>query len=79
MCIHGSPLSKWDNRLLWEKYNYSDFGIVFEPYFDLDFNEVFYISDAGRSWNNEKVSIRDRVQTSFNIKINSTDDIIKLL
>lgn len=24
ICMHGSPLSKWDNRKLWEKYDYQD-------------------------------------------------------
>jgi hypothetical protein len=28
ICMHGSPLSKWDNRDLWRKYDYRDFGIV---------------------------------------------------
>jgi hypothetical protein len=27
ICMHGSPLSKWDNRDLWKKYNYREFGI----------------------------------------------------
>ena len=36
ICMHGSPLSKWDNRDLWKKYNYKDLGIVGEPYFDID-------------------------------------------
>jgi len=31
ICMHGSPLSKYDNRLLWEKYDYRDFGIVGSP------------------------------------------------
>ncbi len=79
ICMHGSPLSKWDNRKLWEKYDYSQYDIIAEPYFDLDFNEIFYITDAGRSWNNEKTSIRDRVKTKFKIDIKSTDDIMKLL
>ncbi len=79
MCMHGSPLSKWDNRDLWEKYDYRKYGIICEPYFDLDFNKVFYVTEAGRSWNNEKVSIRDKVESKFNISIHSTDDIIKLL
>lgn len=76
ICMHGSPLSKWDNRDLWEKYNYRDFGIIAEPYFDIDFNNVFYLTDAGRSWNNENVSIRDKVKSNFKFNINSTDDII---
>ena len=74
--MHGSPLSKYDNRLIWEKYDYRDFGIIAEPNFDLDFNKVFYITDAGRSWNNDKVSVRDKVDSNFDIKIRSTQDII---
>ncbi|MBC8180178.1 hypothetical protein H8E88_03555 [candidate division KSB1 bacterium] len=27
----GSPLSNYDNRLLWEKYDYRDFGIIGSP------------------------------------------------
>jgi len=48
ICMHGSPLSKWDNREIWRKYNYRDFGIIAEPYFDVDFNEVLYLTDTGR-------------------------------
>jgi hypothetical protein len=52
ICMHGSPLSKYDNRMIWEKYDYKELGILAEPYFDVDFNEVFYITDTGRKWNN---------------------------
>lgn len=78
MCMHGSPMSKWDNRLLWESYNYKEFGIISEPYFDMNFNQVFYMTDASRSWNNEEVTLRDKVASDFTIEINSSDDIIKL-
>jgi len=50
VCMHGSPLSKWDNRDLWETYDYRDYGIIAEPYFDVDFNEVLYLTDTGRRW-----------------------------
>ncbi len=59
--MHGSPLSKWDNRDLWKKYDYRDFGIIAEPYFDLDFDEVFYLTDTGRRWDGSSVSVRDKV------------------
>jgi len=61
ICMHGSPLSKWDNRDLWKKYDYRDFGIVGEPYFDLDFDEVFYLTDTGRRWDGDRVNVRDKV------------------
>jgi hypothetical protein len=41
--------------------HYSDFGIVGEPYFDIDFNKVFYLTDTGRRWDGAKVSVRDKV------------------
>ena len=30
ICMHGSPLSKYDNRLIWEKISYRDFGLIFK-------------------------------------------------
>lgn len=76
ICMHGSPLSKWDNRLLWKKYNYKELGIIGEPYFDIDFKKVLYITDTGRMWNNETSSVRDRVESGYNFKFNSTHEII---
>jgi hypothetical protein len=61
ICMHGSPLSKWDNRDLWEKYDYRHFGIIGDPYFDVDFNKVFYLTDTGRRWDGVSVSVRDKV------------------
>lgn len=78
-CMHGSPMSKWDNRLIWQNYNYKDYGIIAEPYFDIDYNDVFYITDTGRSWNSAGVSIRDKVDTSFDIQVNSTSHFIELV
>lgn len=60
ICMHGSPLSKYDNRSIWNHYNYRDYGIIAEPYFDLDFSKVLYLTDTGRRWNGDKVSVRDR-------------------
>ena len=60
ICMHGSPLSKFDNKGVWNHYSYRDYGILAEPYFDLDFSEVFYITDTGRRWDGGQYSIRDR-------------------
>ena len=62
ICMHGSPLSKYDNRMLWEKYDYRDYGIIGEPYFDINFDEVLYLTDTGRRWDGDSVSIRDKAQ-----------------
>ena len=77
-CMHGSPMSKWDNRLIWENYNYKDYGIIAEPYFDVDYNQVFYITDTGRNWNNSSISVRDKVDSLFDIEIKSTEHLIHM-
>ena len=41
ICMHGAPTSKYDGRDLWKEYNYRDYGIVGEPYFDVDFSDMF--------------------------------------
>jgi len=77
--MHGSPLSKWDNRDLWKKDNYWDFDIIAEPYFDMDFSEVSYLTDTRRAWNPSGVSGRDKVESKYNYNFKSTFDIILAL
>ena len=79
ICMHGSPLSRYDNRDLWTRYDYRDFGIIGEPYFDVDFKKVFYITDTGRKWNNEAASVRDWVESGFDIRIKNTAHLIELI
>lgn len=77
ICMHGSPMSKYDSKDIWSKYNYRNFGINGEPYFDIDFNEVFYLTDTGRRWDGFKVSVRDKVDSKFTLSFNKTSDIIQ--
>ena len=79
VCMHGSPLSKYDNREVWKKYDYKKDGIIGEPYFDIDYNQLFYITDTGRQWNNYNISVRDKVNSKYNIKINDTSHLIELI
>jgi hypothetical protein len=79
ICMHGSPLSKCDNKELWNVYDYRDYGIIGEPYFDINFNEVLYLTDTGRAWNTSRGNVRDRVQSTFNYTFKSTYDIIRAL
>ena len=79
ICMHGSPMSRYDSKDLWKNYTYADFDIIGEPYFDVNFKKVMYITDTGRSWNNKKISIRDKVETPFDNNFRHTDDIIQAL
>lgn len=79
ICMHGSPLSKYDNKDVWKQFDYRECGIIGEPYFDIDYSRLFYLTDTGRKWNNKEASIRDKVNSPFDIEIKSTEHIIKLL
>lgn len=61
ICMHGSPASKYDSKDLWRHYNYTDYEIIGEPYFDVDFKNVLYLTDTGRRWDGHKVSVRDKI------------------
>jgi len=47
ICMHGSPLSRVDNRDLWKKNDDRSYGIIGELYFDIDFNKMLYLADTG--------------------------------
>lgn len=79
VCMHGSPESRIDNREIWKKYSYKQDGIIAEPYFDVNYNEVFYITDTGRAWNKKSVIVRDKVETNINISIKNIDHMMDLI
>ena len=88
-CMEGAPISKFDNRDLWTQFNLHNFGITSEPYFDLDFENVLYLTDTGRRWDG-KMALRDNTKfylskiNSKNIsipelKVKTTKDIIRTI
>jgi hypothetical protein len=80
ICMHGSPRSKFDNKDIWKKYDYRKLGIIGEPYFDLNFSEIYYITDTGRRWNGDNVSVRDKIKQPIlhkNLNFHGTNEIIK--
>jgi hypothetical protein len=77
--MHGSPLSKWNNLDLWRKYGFMDFGIIGEAYLSLDYTDLAYMSDTGRTWERERHNIRDVVPQSRDFNIPTTADLIELI
>jgi len=70
-------LCRYDNRDFWKRYNIRDFDIIVEPYFDVDFQQVFYLTDTGRCWDGDKYSVRDKVKSNFTMSYHTTNDIIE--
>lgn len=83
ICMHGAPTSKWDGKDLWKKYDYRAQGVIGEPYFDVDFGDVFYLTDTGRCWDGYTVSVRDKIPVyqdewiKKNWVYHTTEDIIR--
>jgi hypothetical protein len=83
--MHGSPMSPYDNRAIWQKYDYKKLGIIAEPYFDLDFNQIFYITDTGRRWDGHLFNVRDKATKEnpvtnkefLKLRFHSTSEIVK--
>lgn len=79
ICMHGSPLSRFDNRKIWEQYDYRGFGIIGEPYFDVDYSRLMYLTDTGRRWDGEGMIVRDKIESVFTQRFKRTDDIIEAI
>jgi hypothetical protein len=83
--MHGSPMSPYDNRVIWKKYDYKPLGIIAEPYFDIDFNKLYYITDTGRRWDGHIYNVRDKATKEnpvtnpdfLSLRYHSTFDIIE--
>jgi len=74
ICMHGSPLSRYDNRDLWKHYDFRDFGITGEAYISLQDAGLRYFTDTGRSWSGRN-SVRD-VMPGTVPSVETTDDLI---
>lgn len=84
ICMHGAPTSQYDGKDLWKHYDYHNYGIDYEPYFDEDFDKTLYLTDTGRRWDGYKVSVRDKVPqqeewNSMGLTFHTTNDIIRWL
>ena len=82
-CMHGAPRSRYDGRDLWKTYDYKQEGILCEPYIDLDYSQLLYLTDTGRRWDGYRMSVRDKIpayQEEWKKKgwsFHATDDIIR--
>ncbi len=86
VCMHGNPFSPWLNSNIWNKYDFRDFGIIGEPYLSLDYKDVIYLTDTGRTWADKNIRVKDVIKDKDHQKnnllignISTTDDIINLI
>ena len=76
ICMHGSPLSRHDNRDLWKEYDFGEFGIAGEAYLSMVGNGLCYLTDTGRNWGG-KHSVRDAMPGAEAVPVETTDDLAR--
>lgn len=78
ICMHGRPLSKYDNRDLWKSYDFEDYGIIGEAYLSAG-EKLNYFSDTGRNWGN-KNSLRDFIPGKNDMSnLGNTNDLVNVI
>jgi len=81
VCMHGNPLSAHDNRDMWADTSFEPFDLLGEAYLSLDFTDVTYFSDTGRTWADGALKIKDhtRGQGRKDHQVGTTHELIELL
>lgn len=76
---HGSPLSKWDSRRIWQNENFKEFGLLGDCNLSINNGQIFYLTDTGRGWNTKGANIRDKVNPDYSLSFKNTFDLIEAI
>lgn len=83
ICMHGNPLSAHDNRDMWIEGapGYEDYDLEGEAYLSMDFEDVTYFSDTGRTWRDGALKVKDHTmgEGDKTVQVDSTWELIGLL
>lgn len=77
--MHGSPFSKWNNLNFWKTNKLEEFGLEAEAFLSIDYSDIYYFTDTGRSWAENSSNIRDKVNTKKKANIETTDELIDFI
>ena len=78
-CMHGRSLSKYHNLDFWKENSLEDYGLAAEPYLTIDYSDMYYFSDTGLCWDNQRFNLRDIVEAKENVKIKSTPHLVEFI
>ncbi|MCF8396285.1 MAG: hypothetical protein K9G58_10635 [Bacteroidales bacterium] len=79
VAMHGRPISRFDNRDIWENFNLSDFDLNGEAFISIDYRDIIYFTDTGRSWADKSINLRDKVKSEKSSSVVNTLQLIKYL
>jgi hypothetical protein len=78
--MHGSSVFPWDNRDIWRHHNLEDYNLLGEVYLSVNYENVYYFSDTGRSWDAGRYNVRDNVEgRKPEDVVRTTDDLMNFL
>ncbi len=82
VCMHGNPLTPHDNRDMWdEPPDFGRYDLLGEAYLSMDFDDVTYFSDTGRTWRDGILKVKDHTmgEGDKRVSADSTRDLISVL
>ena len=78
--MHGKPISKFNNKKLFEETDFKMLGLVGDAMHSVDYKNIFYFTDSGRSWSSNSPNLRDKVESNLAIKtVNSTSELVNFI
>lgn len=82
VCMHGNPLTDHDNRDMWTgSPDFEAYDLLGEAYLSMDFVDVTYFSDTGRTWEDNSLKIKDHPigEREKTVSANSTEELVHLI
>lgn len=82
ICMHGRPLTPHDNRDMWTVGpGFGEYGIEGEAYLSMDFTDVMYYSDTGRTWRDGALKVKDYTigEDEKSTQVGTTEELIALV
>jgi hypothetical protein len=64
--MHGSPLSKFNNKDIWNVYNIEKYNLKSVSTSIQHFSDFYYVTDTGRCFNKKKYNVRDYNNVNLN-------------
>lgn len=81
VCMHGNPLTPHDNRDMWDHAEFETFDLLGEAYLSMDFTDLTYFSDTGRTWKDGPLKIKDHTmgEGEKDVQVETTLELVGLL
>lgn len=82
ICMHGNPLTSHDNRDMWNgDQEFEEYDLLGEAYLSMDFVDVTYFSDTGRTWEDGGLKVKDHPvgKSEKHVQVDGTDELIDLV